>query len=80
MKLPSIKKLVESYSIPELQAAEEAILEGLAPAIEIEGADEGEMLTHIMAACFILEEMQSKGLEYNAALRAYSSRVRSSIS
>jgi hypothetical protein len=80
MKLPSIKKLVESYSIPQLQAAEEAILEEKQPEIEIEGSDEGEKLTHIMAAVFIIQEMQSKGLEYNAALRAYSSRVRTSIS
>jgi hypothetical protein len=80
MKLPSIKKLVESFSVPQLQAAEEAIMEGLEPAIEVEGSDEGEKLTHIMAAVFIIQEMQSKGLEYNAALRAYSSRVRTSIS
>jgi hypothetical protein len=80
MKLPSIKKLVESFSVSQLQAAEESILEGLEPAIEVEGADEGEKLTHIMAATFILQEMQSKGLEYNAALRAYTSRVRTSIS
>lgn len=80
MKLPSIKKLVENYQLPQLQAAEEAILEGLEPAIEVEGSDEGEKLTHIMAAAFIMEEMKSKGLEYNAALRAYTSRVRTSIS
>jgi hypothetical protein len=80
MKLPSIKKLVESYSIPQLQAAEEAILEEKQPDIEIEGVDEGEKLTHIMAAVFIIEEMAQKGLDYPSALRAYSARVRTSIS
>lgn len=80
MKLPAIKKLVELYSIPQLQAAEEAILEEKQPEIEIEGADEGEKLTHIMAAVFIIEEMAQKGLDYPSALRAYSARVRTSIS
>jgi hypothetical protein len=79
MKIPSIKKLVDACNIQQLQAAEEAILEGLSPEIEVEGDDEGEQLTHIMAALFIREEME-KGADYLTALRTYSGRVRSSIS
>ena len=80
MKIPSIKKLVDSFSLEQLQAAEAAILEEQKPAIEVEGDDEGEQLTHIMAAQFIRQEMDQKGADYLTALRAYSGRVRNSIS
>jgi hypothetical protein len=80
MKLPSIKKLVETCSIEMLQAAEEALLEGTSSPVEVEGSDEGEKLTHVMAAIFIKEEMAQKGLDYTGALRAYTVRVRTSIS
>jgi len=80
MKIPSIKKLVDQYSITQLKAAEDALLDEQQPAIEVEGDDEGEKLTHIMAAQFIKEEMEQKGLDYLSALRSYSGRVRNSIS
>lgn len=80
MKVPAIKKAVESYSIEELKAAEESILNESTPTIEIEGDDEGEQLTHILAAIWIKEEMAEKGIEFRDGLRAYSQRVRKSIS
>ena len=79
MKLPAIKKLVETADIQQLRLAEEAILSEEVPSITIEGSDEGEQLTHIMAAIFILEQMAA-GLDYPTALRTYTSKVRSSIS
>ncbi len=80
MKLPAIKKAVETYSVDELKAAENALLEGETMAIEIDGDDEGEQLTHVLAAIFIKETMVAEGVEYNAALRKYTQRVRTSIS
>ncbi len=80
MKIPMIKTLVESYSLPELQEAEVAILEEQQPEIEVSGSDEGEQLTHVMAAIFIKTEMEDNGAEFKAALRAYTQRVRTSIS
>lgn len=80
MKIPSIKKLVDQYSFEELKAAEEALLEEQVPGIEVEGEDEGEKLTHLMAAQFIKQEMDTKGADYLSALRTYSGRVRNSIS
>lgn len=80
MKIPAIKKAVESYTIEELKAAEEAILNETAPSIEIEGEDEGEQLTHILAAIWIKEEMANKNIEFREGLRAYTQRVRNSIS
>lgn len=80
MKIPAIKKLVESFDIHSLVAAEEAILEEQQLAIEIEGEDEGEQLTHVMAAIWIKNEMEKTGDAFPQALRAYTSRVRTSIS
>lgn len=79
MQAPVIKQLVERYSPEELMQAEAALLEGETSAIEVEGKDEGEQLTHISAAIWILEEM-SKGTEFRMALRAFMEKVRNSIS
>lgn len=80
MKIPEIKRLVGTYSIKELEDAETAILEGETPIIDIEGADEGEELTHALAAKEILVSMEKEGLTFPQALRHYSQRVRKSIS
>ncbi len=80
MQIPIIKKTVELYSISELKEAEEAMLEELYPKIIIEGYDEGEKLTHVLAAIWIKEEMVKENLEFPAALREYTKKVRTSIS
>ena len=80
MKIPVIKKLVENVSLNELKAAEEALLEELQPDIEIEGEDEGEQLTHVFAAIFILEKMETNDVDFKTALREYTQKVRTSIS
>ena len=80
MKIPAIKKLVETYTITELNAAEENLVEGEKLAIEVEGNDEGEVLTHIIAAVWILEEMKAKDMDFKDALREYTKKVRESIS
>jgi len=80
MKIPVIKKLVENYSIDELQAAEEALAEEMQPTILIEGDDEGEQLTHAFAAIFIIQKMAATGCDFKTALREYTSKVRESIS
>lgn len=80
MKIPAIKKLVENYTIKELLEAEEALLEEKTPAMEVEGEDEGEQLTHIFAAIWILNKMTDDNVEFKLALREYTKRVRESIS
>lgn len=80
MKIPAIKKLVEEVSLIDLRAAEEALLEELQPKIEVQGEDEGEQLTHVFAAIFILEKMESSGVDFKTALREYTQKVRTSIS
>jgi hypothetical protein len=79
MKIPAIKKLVENHSIEDLNRAEEALLEEQKPEIEIDGDDEGEQLTHIFGARFILEKMQA-GMDFKEALREFTGKVRTSIS
>ena len=80
MKIPVIKKLVENYSVQELMAAEEDLVEERSPSIEIEGEDEGEQLTHVFAAIFIHERMEKEGKDFKSSLREYTSKVRTSIS
>jgi hypothetical protein len=80
MNIQIIKNIVDSYSIEQLKAAEEALLNEQTPEIEIEGVDEGEQLTHTLAAIFCKEEMAQNNININQAVRLYSQRVRNSIS
>ena len=80
MKIPAIKKLVENYSLAQLKDAETAILDEQKPAIEVEGDDEGECLTHILASIYIKDKMDYHAVPFNQALRDFSQRVRNSIS
>jgi hypothetical protein len=80
MQIPVIKKLSETYSLAQLKEAEEAILNESIPTIEIEGKDEGEQLTHVLAAIDILTDMEKNGVDARTALRNYTQRVRNSIS
>ncbi len=79
MKIPAIKKAVERFSTEQLREAENALYEEAAPPIDIEGDDDGEKLTHVLAALEIKENM-AKGMDFKDALRAYTQRVRNSIS
>ncbi|MBL7935586.1 MAG: hypothetical protein JNM51_07240 [Bacteroidia bacterium] len=79
MQIPVIKKLVEHYSLVQLKDAEAAMMEEQKPAIEVEGKDEGECLTHVLASIYIKEKME-QGTPFNQALRDFSQRVRNSIS
>ncbi len=79
MKIPVIKKLVETQTIEQLQAAEHAIINEQVLPIEIEGRDEGEQLAHAIAAIWILERMKEANLDFKTALREYTQKVRESI-
>ncbi|MFD2784924.1 DUF6952 family protein [Hymenobacter rubripertinctus] len=80
MKMPVIRHLVETQTLDALVAAEEALLEEQTPAFEVEGEDEGEQLTHVFAAIFILHHMQDHQSDFKTALREYTKKVRVSIS
>lgn len=81
MKIPAIKKIVEKgYTLEQLDSAEEALINELQPEIDIEGEDDGEQLTHLFAAKWIIEEMQNSSIDFKTALRSYTKKVRGSIS
>lgn len=80
MKIPSIKKIAETYSVDDLRKAETSMLEGEIPKIHIEGDDEGEQLTHVIAAIEIKNQMVTENIPFPKALRNYTQRVRNSIS
>ena len=79
MQLPEIKKLAASCTMEQLRLAEEAMLNEQQPAIEVGGKDEGEQLTHILAAIEILHDMQQNRVDLTTAIRNYTQRVRNSI-
>ena len=79
MKIPAIKKLVETQTIAALRQAEELLLEEQMPGFKIEGADEGEQLTHVFGAIWILNHMQDNGTDFKSALREFTQKVRVSI-
>lgn len=80
MQIAVIKQLAETYTTAELRAAEDAIINEQQPAIPVEGKDEGEQLTHVLAAIEIHNDMEKNGLDFRSALRNYTQRVRNSIS
>lgn len=80
MKIPAIKKLVETQEVHALMAAEAAIIDEQPIEIEVDGEDEGEQLTHILAAIWILNHMQETGEDFKTSLREYTKKVRVSIS
>jgi hypothetical protein len=80
MKIGVIKKLAESLSMDELRAAEEALYNDLTLPTMIEGDDDGEKLTHVLAAIFVQEYILENNSDIKSALRAYAIKVRTSIS
>ncbi len=79
MKISAIKNLVENQTIEALMRAEEALLEEAPLPFEVDGEDDGEKLTHIFAAIWILKKMKEEDLDFKLALREYTKKVRESI-
>ncbi len=79
MQIPVIRKLL-AHDIETLQKAEEAVAEEQTPEIEVEGIDEGEKLTHLFGAIWIKEQVAAGEMDEKTALRAFTQKVRNSIS
>jgi len=80
MQIPVIKKIADQYSIEELKKEEERLMEETPLEIDVDGEDEGEQLTHILAAIWVKEEMEKEGINVGKAVRNYTVKVRNSIS
>ena len=78
MQIPVVRGLSQTYTLDQLRLAESCLLEDQPLSINVAGEDEGEQLTHILGAIWILEQME-QGIAFNEALRAFTLRVRSSI-
>ena len=80
MNLTVIKKLGEGHSVEELKKAENCIYNEEVLPFEIAGEDEGEQLTHAIAAIWILEDMKNRNIKLSDSIRNYTQKVRTSIS
>lgn len=79
MNIAAIRTLVEQHDNHALQQAEADLLEGSAPKIEIQGHDEGEQLTHVLAALWVVQHVKESACSIPDAVRAYTQRIRKSI-
>ncbi|MBM4178659.1 MAG: hypothetical protein FJ211_04925 [Ignavibacteria bacterium] len=80
MNIATIRLLADSYSREQLTEAEAQLLEELQPTIDVPGADEGEQLTHVIAALWALDHKSTAMCDTMTAVREYTKRVRQSIS
>lgn len=80
MNIQSIKVLVEQHTADELKQAELDLLEERPLKITVDGADEGEQLTHILAAIWVSDRMRTNHVGIMPTIREYGKRVRDSIS
>jgi hypothetical protein len=78
MQLPAVRKLTQAHGLETLKATEQALYDGTPLPIDVEGVDEGEQLTHVLGAIWVLEQV-AQGADPNEALRAFAGRVRNSI-
>lgn len=80
MNIASIRTVVESFSREQLERAEAQLLEEQQPEISIPGADEGEQLTHVIAALWVIAHKAENNSDTMTAIREYTKKVRGSIS
>ena len=80
MNIAAVRNLVEEYNEHQLQQAEADLLEGKDLEISVKGEDEGEQLTHILAALWVIQHMKESSDDLMTSIRAYTQRVRNSIS
>lgn len=80
MNIASIRNLADAYTLEQLQQAEAALLREEALTIDVPGTDEGEQLTHLIAAIWVLEYKKVHAVDTMSGVREYTKRVRESIS
>jgi hypothetical protein len=80
MKIPSIKKIVEERTIEQLHEMQYCLENEITLQHTVEGEDEGEQLTHVLAAIWIKTEMKANNSDFKTELRNYTTMVRNTIS
>ncbi|MFA9290405.1 MAG: hypothetical protein ACEQSF_04180 [Solirubrobacteraceae bacterium] len=80
MKIPEIKRLVENFSLEDLILTEKNLLNEEPLLIEVNGIDEGEKLTHIIAAIWSKNQLEeNKNFTINEVIRNYTLKIRNTI-
>ena len=79
MRVPAIKDLVEAHDLNTLHELQHRLENEIALHHHVEGEDEGEQLTHILAAIWIKGMMSTNGTDFRTELRNFSNKVRASI-
>lgn len=80
MKTAAVRKLAQNHDLATLQKAEEALLNEEHPPIEVEGVDEGDQITNINGAIYVIEQSEKNGTDIKTEVRNFTERVRNSIS
>jgi hypothetical protein len=75
MNVPVVKNLVMSHSRPEIDGAVSAFERDRTNLLSVTGADDGEIMSNLLAAQFIRHRMDD-GMDLNGALREYGNRVK----
>ena len=79
MKLFTLRRLVDKYSIEQLKQAEFEIIQEKDLNIELDGDDQSDMLSTVITAVWIREDIQNRGVGFREALGEYSKKMRVSI-
>ncbi len=79
MKLAEVKRLVNQAEIESIQQAIVSFEHNRTNLLNVSGESEGEILSHLLAAEFVMGRMKN-GESLNEAVREYSKRIRSIIS
>jgi hypothetical protein len=80
MKINAIKELVENHTIEDIEKLTSQLENGEPLSHAVGGDDEGEQLTHLLGASWILQQIKEKGTDIKTELRNFAARVRDSIS
>ena len=80
MKINAIKDLVENHSKETIEELTRQLENGEPLSHEVGGDDEGEQLTHLLGASWIMQQIEEKGTDFKTELRNFTARVRGSIS
>jgi hypothetical protein len=75
MNVPVVRKLALSYSREQIDEAVTAFEKGRVNNLGCEGADDGEIMSNLLAAQFVRHRLDN-GMDVNAALREYGQRVK----
>lgn len=79
MRSSVIKHLVEHFTDSELARAESELRNRVELSIPVDGGHNGEKLTHVLAARWILLVMGENGYTLQEGLRAFAERIRRTV-